>query len=116
MTSPSRAPRRRLVVAGILAVGWGAAAAIYVAAPAVDENPDVYDLEHSREYERQVEVLGGKATLLATELDRWLASFWQGRSLAYTVAFLAAAVALGYWLWDRYRGAGGGGIDPPSGR
>ncbi len=102
MLGRSRAARRRIVVAAILACGWIAAAAIYVAAPAPqDEDPDVYEMRHSREYERQVEVLGGKGALLADDLTRWLASLWQGRTLAYPVALLTAAAAAGWYAWDR---------------
>ncbi len=105
MPGPSRAARRRIVVAAILALGWGAAAAIYLAAPAPEDDPAVYELQHSREYERQVEVIGGKGALLATELDRWISGLFEGRSLAYTIAVLTAIVALAAWAWDRVREA-----------
>ncbi len=97
--------RRRVVVAAILAVGWIAALAVYLTAADVEEDPWIADMQSSREYERQVEVVGGKGALLATELDRWFAGVWQGRSLAYTVAVLTALVALAYYAWDRARDA-----------
>ncbi len=103
MPSPPRAVRRRVVVAGILAVGWIAAAAIYLAMPDVVEDEGVSEIESSREYERQVEVIGGKGALLATELDRWFAGLWQGKNLAYTIACLTALVALAYGVLDLAR-------------
>ncbi len=105
MPSPRRTVRRRVVVAGILAVGWIAAAAIYLAMPDVVEDEGVSEIESSREYERQVEVIGGKGALLAAELDRWIAGLWQGKNHAYTVAFLTALVALAFYVWDRTRGS-----------
>ncbi len=99
--SPSRRRRRRIVVAGILAAGWIAALAVYLAVPPAEENPDVYDMQHSRMYDRQVEIIGGKAALLATQLDAWLASLWEGKARAYTIACATAAVALAYYAIDR---------------
>ncbi len=106
MAVPSRAARRRIVAGAILALGWSAAVAIYATAPAPEEDPWIAEMETSREYERQVEVIGGKGALLANDLTRWLAGLWHGENLAYTVAVLAILVALAYWAWDRARSAG----------
>ncbi len=105
MPVPSPTMRRRVAVAAILALGWGAAVAIYVTAPAPEEDPWIAEMQSSREYERQVEVLGGKGALLANDLTRWLAGLWHGQSLAYTVACLTIVVALLYYAWDRVRSA-----------
>ncbi len=109
MLRRSREARRRVVSGTIVAVGWIAAVAIYLTARDAEADPWIEEMEHSREYERQVEVVGGKGALLATELDRWFAGLWQGTSLAYTIAFLALVVALAYYAWDRGREA------PPDG-
>ncbi len=98
MTDPSRPTRRRIAL-GLLALGWAAALAVFLAAAPAEENPDVYDLEHSRTYVRQLEVLGGKAAVMGKELDDWIAGLWHGRNLAYPIAAAAALVALAVWLW-----------------
>ncbi len=109
MLPRSRAVRRRVVFAAIVAIGWIAAIAIYVTARDAEADPWIEEMEHSREYERQVEIVGGKGALLATELDRWFAGLWHGTSLAYTVAVLTVLVALAYYAWDWTRDA------PPDG-
>ena len=97
------ANRRHLLTGGILAVGLGLAVAIYATAAPVAENDDIDDMVHSKQYERQVEMLGGKATVLATDLDRWLSELWHGQGLAHTVAFLTAVTALASHLAQRPR-------------
>ncbi|HTN51263.1 MAG TPA: hypothetical protein VML50_02575 [Anaeromyxobacter sp.] len=96
--SPRALTRARAVTAGILAVGWSVAVAVYLAAAPAAQNDLVDEWEGSRRYQREVEVIGGKAVLFASEADRWLASLWQGRNLAYTIAVLAALAALGHHL------------------
>lgn len=88
-------------VAGILAVGWGVAIAVYVTVAPVVEDELVEDWEHSRRYVREIERIGGKAAVFANDMNRWLASLWQGRTLAYTIALITAAVALGWFLVAR---------------
>lgn len=92
------ADRRASLVTGlILAVGLTAALVIYVAAArAPDDSAD--DLADSKQYLRQMELYGGKANVLAAEMQRWFASLWHGRRLAMTVAGGTALVAGAYWL------------------
>jgi hypothetical protein len=54
--------------------------------------------EDSRQYQRQLELYGGKGNILADKLNRWLAGLWQGKSLAVMVAGAALAVALGLFV------------------
>jgi len=85
--------RGRLVAVVILSAGWLAAGAAWVTAVPVMENDDVYDMRHSRKYDLAVQRLGGKATLLAVEIDDWLAALWSGRTRAYTLFFASTALA-----------------------
>jgi hypothetical protein len=67
-------------------------------------------LADTKAYVRDLQRFGGKAAVLAAELDRWIAGLWQGRTLAVTVAILTVAVSLGMFLVgsrlpDRVRGA-----------
>jgi hypothetical protein len=93
--------RRRSVVATILAAGLSVALAVYLGAAPVEEDPEVYDLQHSRMYERQLEVIGGKSAVVGKEIDDWLASLWQGQRLAIPIAAATALAALACWAWDR---------------
>jgi hypothetical protein len=90
--------RRRWLAGAILAVGWAIAIAVYVSAARVEDDPDVYDLEHSRTYVRQLEVIGGKAAVMGKEIDDWIAGLWRGAHRAYTIACGTALVALAVYL------------------
>jgi len=37
----------------------------------------------------QMERIGGKANVLASELIQWFVSLWQGQNLAFTLAYLS---------------------------
>jgi hypothetical protein len=86
-------------VGGILAAGWGAALAIYLTVAPVVPDADLEDIELSKTYQRQVELIGGKAALVGGEIDEFVGSLWHGQRLAYTIAALTAVVALGGYLW-----------------
>jgi len=48
----------------------------------------------TKKYQDQLERYGGKANILATEMQEWFVGLWHGRHLAYTLAVLTFAVAL----------------------
>jgi hypothetical protein len=117
--APPRSPRpdarsradRALVLVAILVVGWSIAGAMYLTTPPDVVDEDVYDLTHSRRYERAVEQFAGKAALLGNDLREWIEGQWEGRRRARTVAVLTAAAAGGYAFLTRPRRARGGGAD-----
>jgi len=77
----------------IAALGLVAAAAVHFTATADDAADPV---EHRREM-REVERLGGTATVRTVEFDQWLSSLWHGRGLAVTLAVLGLAVGGACW-------------------
>src|SRR5271169_717942 len=78
----------------VLLVGLVSAALIYIFA-ADDAGADpVGEIASGRVYEYNIERIGGMSAVYAARFNRWLASLWQGRPLAYTVAVLAVAIAL----------------------
>jgi hypothetical protein len=86
--------RVRLVKRLILACGLAGAAVIWlVNAPPPDAG---VDLESSKAYLREMEVVGGTANVLASEFRNWFAGLWHGRALAYTVAVLTVLAAFVY--------------------
>jgi hypothetical protein len=109
------APRRNrlyLISALVLLLGLCAAAAVYLTAGDDAHNAVGYDVingvaypvapEDSKAYQRELERFGGKANVLAAELNRWFASLWHGRTLAFTVACLSIAAALALYLYAKY--------------
>lgn len=95
-TSGDAAARRRVVLAAILLVGCTISAALYATTPPAVEDPDVHEVEHSRRYRRDLERIGGKAGLLARDVDEWVGSLWQGEHRAYTAAGVTALAATAY--------------------
>jgi hypothetical protein len=86
--------RLRFVAASILVVGLASAIWIYLAAAPATGEP----FEESKQYLRTLELYGGKANVLATELRQWLESLWHGTRLAYTVACATVLLAGVFWF------------------
>jgi hypothetical protein len=92
----------------ILVAGLGSALVIYQrAAPEAkavlgyeEAGGSVYPVmpEDSKQYERSMELYGGKANLLADQLRRWFLGLWQGKSLALTVACITLLISLGIFF------------------
>jgi hypothetical protein len=95
--------RLHLVSAAILAIGFGSAIWIHLAAEPAPPNPLGYGPEDSKQYMRELELYGGKANVLAVELKHWFDGLWHGKRLAVTVAcvtvLLAGACLLVATLW-----------------
>ncbi len=100
-----RSRRRHFITAGILCAGWAIALFVYLTSAPATEDFDIYDMEHSKRYLRQVEMIGGKAGLLANDVHDWLAGLFHGQSLAYTIAVVTAFVALAAHLMQKGRAA-----------
>lgn len=93
--------RLRWLGAGILAAGLTGAGAIYLRTGGPDTSHTLgYDLEggksfaittdQSRPYAAQMQMIGGKANLFATEIVDW----FHGRKLAYTLGAFSIGSAL----------------------
>jgi ABC-type dipeptide/oligopeptide/nickel transport system permease component len=90
-----------LIAAAVLAAGLIACVLIIHFAP---PDPDMSYLtdgadlpvpkDVNRQYQFQVERIGGQEGLLAAQFNDWFTSLWQGRQLGYTVFCIAAAIAL----------------------
>jgi hypothetical protein len=80
------------VIGVVFAVGLGAALLIYVFSD--DDGVDASrELTHAKMYRHDVELIGGKGALYMARFSEWFGDLWHGRSLAYTVAVIAAAIA-----------------------
>ena len=56
----------------------------------------------SKMHVRELQRFGGKAAVLFDEIGSWFARLWQGKSLAYTVAWISVFASLGVYLFARY--------------
>jgi hypothetical protein len=90
----SDTPRQRRTRLAVLLVGFAAAIVIWVVAGPDPEDMPGYDPMQNKMYLHDLEVYGGKANLLAAEFRDWFVGLWQGRNLAFTVAFLTVLVVL----------------------
>jgi hypothetical protein len=88
--------KKRLDIAArlVLVAGAIASTAIYLTASQEEQNALVSEFRDSKAYRHELEVYGGKLSVVSDELTRWFSSLWQGETLAFTVAFVSTAVAL----------------------
>ena len=89
--------RLRFVAAVILIGGLAGAIWIYLSAAPPDDAL-AYDPMQSKKYLHDLELYGGKANVLATQLMDWFESLWHGTRLAYTVACAAVLLAGVFWF------------------
>lgn len=94
---------RRLGFA-IIALGLIGAAAAYVSAGA-DPDADADPLAQQREM-RELERLGGTATVQTVKFNQWLGSLWHGERLAGTLAVLGLIVGGACWRIGELMGEG----------
>ena len=101
-----------IISAVILIIGLSAAVLIYRAAENEAGGALGYQIiggtvyrimpENSKIYRHDLEVFGGKAAVLADDLRRWFAGLWEGKSLAYTIAFLTVLASFACFVAARY--------------
>ncbi|MEI6205489.1 MAG: hypothetical protein WCP20_01770 [Desulfuromonadales bacterium] len=81
----------------ILMVGLGSAVTIYLTAGEAPVSP-LAEFEKSKKFAYELERMGGKAAIIANDLNTWFAGLWQGTSLSYTVAAITVIIAAGYYF------------------
>ena len=89
---------RYLITVIILLVGLGSSVLIYLTADFASDSGLVNDFENSKKYMHDLELYGGKANVLASELTNWVVGLWHGKSLAFTVACITIVIALGFYF------------------
>jgi len=90
--------RLQMIAVATLIVGLTAALGVYLFAARSPNDMLAYEIEHSKQYQRTLELYGGKANVLAVEFTQWFDSLWHGARLAYTVACATVLCAAGFWL------------------
>ncbi len=89
--------RRKAISAAILIAGTAAGLFLYLTAPLPDDAAR-QEMEASKEYQRQLEMYGGTANVLALEIREWFDGLWHGPTLGITVVCLSALLALVVYL------------------
>ncbi len=92
--------RLYLISGLILLVGLGSAILIYLTADNTSDSD--FRLEDSKMYMHDLELYGGKANVMANEMRNWFDGLWHGKSLAFTVAFIAVSLSLGFFFAARH--------------
>jgi hypothetical protein len=90
-----RQTRLRIISTTIAIAGLSSAILVYFSAGQVPGNPFGYEPEDTKQYLHDMEVYGGKANVLAADFRHWFNGLWHGKSLAFTLAFIAVLLAAG---------------------
>ena len=87
--------RIKLLASCILFAGVSVSFLIYRNAQDI---PPGYDLAVSRKYLTHLELYGGILNVLLTDLTEWFCGLWQGKNLAFTIAYLTIIVSAGLFF------------------
>ena len=91
MATSSRLVRR--IGLALAALGLVAGAIVYVSASAGTDTDPMAQQREMRELER----LGGTASVQTVKFDQWIGSLWHGQRLAFTLAVLGLAIGGACW-------------------
>jgi hypothetical protein len=98
--------RESLILISAIVLIFGLGSAVFIYLTAGDDAGTVlgYEIiggtvypvspEESKVYRRDLEHVGGKAAIVADDFSRWFSGLWQGKSLAFTIAFISIFIAL----------------------
>jgi len=86
------------ILRGILLVGWTSAVTVYFTAADPAAGPLGDPQQDSKIYRRTMQMVGGEANLVASDITGWVTGLWHGRTLGWTLAVLTVAVACGFFL------------------
>ena len=87
--------RIKLLASFILLAGVASSFLIYQNARDI---PQGYDLAVSRKYLSNLELYGGMMNVLLADLTNWFCGLWQGKNLAFTIAYLTVIVSAGLFF------------------
>jgi hypothetical protein len=100
----------------ILLVGLSGAVLVYIHAENASDSALLNEFEYSKRYQHDLELYGGKANVIASEITNWFKGLWHGKNLAYSIACIAVLISCGFFIAarhiaseDRYDGGNGTG-------
>jgi len=101
-----------LIAAAILVIGLSGSVLIYLTSEDYSGRVLGYEMMggsvypvtpgDSKKYRHDLELYGGKANVLADEFMGWFEGLWQGKSLAFTLAFITVFVSFIFFLVGCY--------------
>jgi len=102
--------RWNAISAVVLLFGLVSACAIYFLVPDVVDDTlgykivgdRMYPVVPSKLYVRNMELYGGKWTVLANDIGRWFNELWYGRSLGITIACISIVAAGLIFFFNNY--------------
>ena len=86
------------IIRAMVLVGLTSAVAVYFTAADPADNALGSLQDTSKVYRRTLEMVGGTANLVASDITDWVAGLWHGRALAGTLAVLTLVLAYGFYL------------------
>ncbi|HEX9022274.1 MAG TPA: hypothetical protein VF799_00370 [Geobacteraceae bacterium] len=92
--------------AAVLLAGLGSSITIYLRAGQTVDSALLEEFEYSKRYQHDLELYGGKANVIASEITNWFNGLWHGKSLAIMVAVISILVASGLFLAARISPSG----------
>ncbi|MCX5828329.1 MAG: hypothetical protein NTV58_10070 [Deltaproteobacteria bacterium] len=111
-TTTDRQTYLNLIGIIILLVGLGIAILIYSTAENGSKEVLGYEIidgqaypimpEDSKMYVHNLQVFGGKASVLMDEFRRWFVGLWHGKSLAFTVAFITIFISIPFFFFAKH--------------
>jgi hypothetical protein len=87
--------RIRLLASFILLAGETSSILIYQNAHDI---PSGYNVAISSNFLLNLELHGGMITVLLTDITDWFCGLWQGKDLAFTIAYLSVIVSAGLFF------------------
>jgi len=95
--------RNRCYLGSLVSFLCGSALSLYLYLHADDsiEGRIVEELHNTKAFRHDLEVYGGKMSLLGSQMNDWFVGLWQGRQLAVTVGCICGVVALALFLMGR---------------
>ena len=97
-----RRTRFYLISVAILVLGLMSATFAYLCAGTAQDNAILDEYEYSKRYKHDLELYGGKANIVATEITNWFNGLWRGKRLAYTIACITVLVSYGFFFAARH--------------
>jgi uncharacterized membrane protein len=89
----------RFYLGGIVILVVGLISAVLTYVLATDDK--AYEIAGGKQYNFQVERIGGKLAVWVVHFDQWFGSLWHGKPLAFTLAFISIGAALVCFLIAR---------------
>ena len=88
-------PRRlRQAAALIFGIGLTAGLTIYLSLPELPDPSLADEFQNSKIFRHELEVYGGKMSVLGSQFSRWFSELWQGRQLGITIVVISTVAAL----------------------